>query len=118
MFAVMGITGNVGGAIVPRMGPRPPLTRSRKCCCCAEPGEEGSDFFSVAKIANGVSINGIGFFQITHGLGEPAHRARVHNRHRKPLGREQRKGYLLVAAAGFHGDQMNLVFSTGSEAVF
>ena len=54
-------------------------------------------------------VQGIGFFHLTHALGEAAHRAWVEDGHRQALFPEQGEGSLLVASGGFHGHQLHLV---------
>jgi hypothetical protein len=54
-------------------------------------------------------VDGIGFFQRTHALGELADGAGVEDGHAKALPGEQGEGLLFVASGGFHGHQMGLV---------
>ena len=54
-------------------------------------------------------VDGIGLFQPPHALGELAYGTRVEDGHRQSLFRELREGLLLVAAGGFHGDELDLM---------
>jgi len=66
-------------------------------------GRAGAD---LGEPGDEAGVDGVGFFVPADALSEAAYLARVEDGHRQAVGREQREGLLLVAAGGFHGDQL------------